>query len=208
MKKTLILLMSILVLPAAVAAAAEAEASRAVVTSASGGASVLRRGTPVQAAEGMELRKDDVITTPSTGGIDVSLNGLAGIRVLGGTEARLDDTKESDMRVNVVNGNVILNLEKLPRSSRFRLETPTAVAAVRGTQFWGRVDRQTGPAVTTFAVREGAVDVYGKAARRSFRLKQGQALDLPSGEGRIKPRAALAEEMSAMEQASTIRTAV
>lgn len=185
---------------------AGADSPTGVVTTVTGDAAVVRRGSLIPAVSGMDVRKDDVLRAGTGGSMDVSLNGLAGCRLLSSTEVRVDGVAREDMRLSVVDGNVILNLQKLGGKSKFRVETPTAVASVRGTQFWGRVDAAGGDAVTTFAVREGAVDVLAKGARRTFRLKPGQALDIPRV-GKPASRDALEEEMQAMEQASTIKTA-
>ncbi len=190
----------------AVAPAFAAESPTGVVTAVTGDTAVIRRGSVIPAVAGMEIRKDDVLQSSSGGSMDISLNNLAGCRVLPSSEVNIDETVTENMRLNVASGNVILNLQKLPKTSRFRVETPTAVASVRGTQFWGRVDAASGDAVTTFAVREGAVDVLAKGARRNFRLKPGQALDIPR-EGKPTSRAALEDEMQAMEQASSVKTA-
>ena len=112
------------------------------------------------------------------------------------------------MHLKIMSGNAVLNLKKLSPASTFKVETPTAVAAVRGTQFWGRVDLQKADnPVTTFAVREGIVTVMVKNAGKLFYLKKGQALDIPKNTS-IAPsiRPALDAEMEAMKQASAIKT--
>ena len=139
--------------------------------------------------------------------LDVSVNGLAGCRLLESSECSLTAVEKNSMQLDVTQGNVVLNLAKLPGESIFRLETPTAVASVRGTQFWGRVDtKQAGNPVTTFAVREGKVDILDKVSKGSFNLEKGQALDIPKDPAATPSvRVALAGEMQAMEQADAIK---
>ncbi len=185
---------------------ASADSPVGTVTTVTGDAAVERRGSFIPAVPGMEIRKGDVFQSGPGGSMDISLNDLAGCRILPSSEVNLEETASENMRLNVVSGNVILNLQKLPRASKFRVETPTAIASVRGTQFWGRVDSASGDAVTTFAVREGEVKVLARGARRNFRLKPGQAVDIPRS-GRPVSRKALEGEMQAMEQASTVKTA-
>lgn len=194
----------ILLVSAAVPAFAES-ASTGVVTAVTGETAVVRRGSLIPAVPGMDIRKSDVLQAGAGSSIDVSLNSLAGCRVMADSEVLVEETKTENMRMNVASGNVLLNLRKLPKDSKFRVETPTAVASVRGTQFWGRVDSATGDAVTTFAVREGAVDVLAKNAGRTYRLQPGKALDIPRTGKQPKTREALSEEMGAMEGAETIK---
>lgn len=57
-------------------------------------------------------------------------------------------------------------------------------------------------------MREGRVNVLAKLSGGSFDLEAGQALDLPKSGGALPSvRSALPEELQAMQQADTIRTA-
>ncbi|HTL70919.1 MAG TPA: FecR domain-containing protein [Candidatus Eisenbacteria bacterium] len=189
------------------AGASSALAEGTVITRIEGEASVVRQGQTLPATEGMTLQKDDTIIAPAGGGVDVNLNDQAGVRLLAASEGVLDGTGAA-MKVRVTSGNAIMNLKKLPVGTTFELETPTAIAAVRGTQFWGRVDLTSADnPVTTFAVREGSVEVLAKSTSEKFTLSPGQALDIPKDAATAPSvREALTEEMNAMEQASSIKT--
>ena len=177
-----------------------------IVTQSSGTVLILRGTDEIPAVPGTVLMAGDILKTSEEGTADISLNGLAGARVLGTSEVSVDDTAAASMRLTIRSGNAIMNLDKLPTTSTFRVETPTAVASVRGTQFWGRVGSPSGEPVTTFAVREGAVQIFTKASSQTFDLTQGEALDIPQS-SLIAPivRAALDDEMKAMAQADSIR---
>lgn len=207
MKKIVLVLaaLTVLVLQTPLFAASD----NIVVSSFAGSPVILRGDQTIPVTAGMQCQAGDIVKTPtSESSVDISVNGLAGCRILPASEFTIVNGSQSDMRLKILSGNAILNLEKLPQGSSFQLETPTAVAAVRGTQFWGRVDAQNpGNPVTTFAVREGTVEIIAKAAGKTFRLEKGQALDIPADES-IVPliRPALDAEMQAMAQASSIRT--
>lgn len=187
---------------------ANAAGARTVASNLQGSATVTRDGQAQPVAVGTAFGKKDVIRTGPDCTLDLAMNDVAGCRLLAASECTLMRTGKRNMHVNVTNGNAILNLKKLSPGSTFKVETPTAVAAVRGTQFWGRVgnDAANNP-VTTFAVRTGAVEVLAKTSGATFTLKEGQALDIPKDTA-LPPavRPALAEEMAAMEQASSIKT--
>ncbi len=189
-------------------AAVSAAGRKAIVSNLQGSATILRDGQSLPVSAGMACEKKDVIQTGPNCTLDLAMNDVAGCRLLASSECALMRAGKRNMHLNITSGNAILNLKKLSPASTFKVETPTAVAAVRGTQFWGRVDTQTAAnPVTTFAVRSGAVEVLAKASGTSFTLKQGQALDIPK-DAATPPsiRPALAEEMAAMEQASGIKT--
>jgi hypothetical protein len=185
-----------------------AQSEKAVVSNIQGLATLIRGGETLEVTPGLSCQKGDILKTGSDCTLDLAINDLAGCRVLASSECLIDNAKKESMQVKVNKGNVILNLEKLPAESTFQVETPTAVAAVRGTQFWGRVDlQQIENPVTTFAVREGSVRIFSKSFGESFTVNQGQAIDIPkTGEAPPVLRNALEGEMQAMEQASTIKT--
>jgi hypothetical protein len=189
-------------------AAVFAEIEQVKVTSIQGNAKVLRGGQSTALKSGDICQKDDTLVTEADSTLDISVNNLAGSRILGGSEIAVSETRQDNMRLKIQKGNIILNLDKLPKNSTFRVETPTAVAVARGTQFWGRVQelRPNNP-TSSFAVREGIIDVMTLSTGQTVSLREGQALDIPKDlMGSLIPRQALGQEISAMEQASTIKT--
>lgn len=184
-----------------------AQTEEVMITAVQGGPMIVRQGQEMPAAVGMSCQKNDVLKTPPSCMVDVAINGLAGCRVLPGSEVALSETRSSQMSVQIASGNAILNLAKLPSQSSFTLETPTAVATVRGTQFWGRVDMQNKQmAGTTFAVKEGVVEVFDKQVLKTYMLRPNQALDIPlepTSTPSIRPAAK--EELKALEQATAIK---
>jgi hypothetical protein len=191
----------------AIASVASFAEGQSVVTQTAGDVKLLRGSEEISVAPGTAILTGDVLKTSADASADIALNGVAGARVLGSTEMAIDETVESSMRLNIRSGNAILNLVKLPASSSFIVETPAAVASVRGTQFWGRVGSPSGEPVTTFAVREGVVEILAKAASQSFTLAEGQALDIHESSETVPViRPALDGEMNAMAQADSIRT--
>ncbi len=179
-----------------------------IITNVQGGPVIMRQGQAIPASVGMACEKDDVLVTNADCVLDIAVNNIAGCRLLASSECAVMNTDLNAMHLKINNGNAVLNLKKLPAGSAFRLETPTAIAGVRGTQFWGRVDlKEAANPVTTFAVREGAVEIFSKSAGKNFTLNQGEALDL-SKDASVLPviRPALAEELAAMAQADAIKT--
>ncbi len=175
------------------------------VNSVQGDVKIMRDGQEIPVQVKDSLKKGDKLITCDNCTTDMSMNDLAGVRVLPKSEVEIAGWKSDSMAVNVNSGNVILNLKSLPKESSFKVETAAAVASVRGTQFWGRVDGASGSPVTTFAVREGRVDVTDKASSQVFALSAGQALDLSkTASSAPAMRDALPGEMQAMEQADAI----
>lgn len=182
-------------------------ADQVLVSHVEGAPMIVRNGQEMAATVGMNCEANDILKTTPGCQVDIALNDKVGCRILAESEVLLANANTADMQLKVNDGNVILNVVKL-QGSTFKVETPTAVATVRGTQFWGRVlDPTDLNATTTFAVREGNVEVYAKSLGQSFTLNAGQALDIPkSGETAPVIRPALEAELAAMEQANVIKT--
>ncbi len=177
-----------------------------VVSGVLGEVTVMREGQSMPIKQGDALKKGDSIQTSPACQVDMSMNSLAACRVLSGSEVKIMGWKQENMSLKVESGNVILNLKELPATSSFRVETPTAVATVRGTQFWGRVNPSGDSSMTTFAVRKGSVEItpLENTGAAPVTITPGQAIDIAKGSGVYAVRDALPEEMAAMEQADQI----
>ena len=185
-----------------------AEPENTRITNVQGNAVILRGGQSIPAKAGAECETNDVFKTEAGGVVDVSINNLAGCRVLPSSESSIVNTKEGEMKVKINSGGIILNVEKLAKAAKFQVETPTAIATVRGTQFSGFVDAsRPGNPVCTFAVRENAVDVMVFSTGETITVGEGRALDIPRDiSGPLSARQAFGREMSSLEQTSTIKT--
>ncbi len=180
--------------------------ARNVVTSVTGQPVLERKGEAQVLEEGMEIFKGDKIKTVENSQVDVSLNGGSGVRMLASSEALIKDTDPDNTELELELGNVIVDVrKKLQQGRKFQVETPTAVLAVRGTQFWGQVSNPGEAPKTVFAVREGTLDITCKASSRVFKVEAGKALELPSGESSLQLRDAKPEELGAIAQCHQIR---
>jgi hypothetical protein len=101
-----------------------------------------------------KLSVNDSVKTGNDSILDVATT-LGSIRLLSNTEFHLNTLGSENQKVTVSGGDILVKLDKLSKKQSFTLDTPTVLAGVRGTQFWGRVNKadETG----TFAVRDGYV---------------------------------------------------
>lgn len=187
-----------------------AQAEKIVVCQIQGNPVIVRNGQEIAVAKGASCQTNDVLKTTSGCAVDIAMNDQAGCRVLASSEVLIASANENRMSLKITSGNVILNVKKLSKEIEFRVETPTAIAAVRGTQFWGNVHYNKGlpdTVGTTFAVREGSVDIFAKSFGKSFTIETGQALDIPMAASKLPViRSALQNELDTMAQAETIKT--
>ena len=180
-----------------------------VVTKVEGAPMIVGSAGQRPAEVGTRVETGEAVHADAGCQVDIAMNDAVGCRLLSGTTCRIA-LDEGGMKIALEEGNVVLNLKKLPAATTFELETPLAVATVRGTQFWGRVPKAGDPAGTTFAVREGKIDLTLTGDQSTFSLEAGQALDVPEqGSGKLpEVRPALAEELQAIAQAADIATSV
>ena len=182
--------------------------NEAVITNIKGDAQIIRNGQTQPANVNETFQKGDTLKTDDGAVVDISMNNMVGYRVLASSESTIVNTDESAMQVKINRGRIIANIEKLSKTSTFKVETPTAIASVRGTQFSGAVDfKMPDNPNTTFAVREGAINVLSVSTGETFTVNEGMALDVPHDIlGPLNTRGAIGTELAALDQASSVRT--
>lgn len=171
------------------------EGSEAVVTFLKGKAVILETGKGLVPLANVVEKQS--VKTEADAVVDLT-SKLGSFRLLGGSTANVAALNAEAARFQVSEGNVLVKSSKLSKEQTLTVDTPTVVAAVRGTQFWGRVNGKDESG--TFAVREGAVEITRKSDNRKILIEAGQALDLKPGEAELKLRTAAKEELAAMEQ--------
>jgi len=185
----------------------------AVVDSVAGKAEVLVHGegeaAPLEV--GKLVRAGDIVRTGADSSVELRWARWAGgMRIRIGPSTRFAVTRailnrsseEEESRVRVDEGTIWIRLRQaLMGKSKFEVETPTAVAAVRGTVFQVTV---AGDGSSTVSVWDGMVAVSGKG-RQEVIVGGGSMAALGAGEGEIAQRALSAEESEAwLEQTSIL----
>ena len=176
------------------------------VTHIEGNGQVIRNGQPLTVLPDTPLQQGDLIRAPGNSSVEFSMNGVAGLKASNGAECEITKADLGEMEVQLELGDLTANLKKLPQRSSFRVQTPTAVATVRGTQFLSRVVLNSNNMPdSSFAVRDSIVDVTDKGSGKTFKVEKGQAIDIPSNpRGELGIRNASGGEIVGMEDASRI----
>ncbi len=109
---------------------------------------------------GTVLSVDDVVQVAADSYCEIEFGDVATVRLDGDSEIALRtllfSEEENDVRVALKRGAILSRVQRLTGTSSYAVQTGSAVAGVRGTEFRTSVD-DTG--VATVSVREGAVDV-------------------------------------------------
>jgi ferric-dicitrate binding protein FerR (iron transport regulator) len=92
---------------------------------------------------------------------------------------------------------------KLSKGSTVSVITPTAVAGVRGTEFWGQVTKKKEEGV--FAVRDGSVEIQLNGSTESLVVNKGEAVEISPVNKTLKSRKAKDAELNAMSQIDEIK---
>ncbi len=158
----------IVMLATAFPARAEQNGSRwdARIVRATGSVSVLLASEglskPYPAQDGLPLFPGDSVTTGNDGQAFVTLSGRHSISVLPNSEITVSSVSKSETLFDLAMGRVLALISPLASTERLSIETPQAVAAVRGTEF-GVDATASGASVGVFD--EGRVEVYGPTGR-------------------------------------------
>jgi hypothetical protein len=117
-------------------------------------------GSPeVSGEDGMPLEEGDRVVVAEGGSAEVALDGGSLITVRENSDFKIEKTSKGDSSFFLSVGSLLAKIQKLG-TQRMRVRTPTAVAAVRGTEFGVDVD---GESSHIGVFDEGKVEVTGEA---------------------------------------------
>lgn len=157
----------------------EGKPLRAIIVFTSGEVFREIEGRSIPASVGDILKKGETIKTKA-GHADIGLSDNSAVRIGENTtlilERALDLTKGcSVVRMRLSSGRLLARLEKLTSSDSFEIQTPTAIASVRGTSFEVTADTKT----TSVFVSEGSVQSASSTdSARSRILQPGDSLQI------------------------------
>jgi hypothetical protein len=136
----------------------------AIIIAFNGNATLLRaNGEQVETEIGIKLFSGDRIITAAGQSLRLQFADKSELQILPDSEVVLDklsyhkDTGMVDTRMRLNSGHVNSWVEKLKPDSRFQIKTPSAITAVRGTQY--RVISDTSGQISRTEVTEGIVGV-------------------------------------------------
>ncbi len=185
-------------LAAGILISAPAWASDFKASGVSGKVTAVRDGETRVVAEGDALENGDRILTAEDSRLDVIKAGAWGYRLLASSESVIhaDETKTE---IEMPQGNVIFKVNPM-QGRDLSVRTPVVVVAVRGTQFWGQVLPAGTSHNSTFAVREGDVEVTVVGSENKMMLQAGQAIDVQGESATAAAREAKPAELDAISQ--------
>jgi hypothetical protein len=153
-------------------------AADAVLEKASGQVLMKSRttGNYFQIKQGAPLSFGDQLKTGQGGLAHVVFKGGTAVLVKGNSRVALRGNKK-DVLMDFETGEFLIGLrKKLTSNKSFRVKTPVAVAAVRGTLFWGLSDAEK---TTTYACFSGSIAI--EANGQNVTLAPGQTVKIPDG---------------------------
>lgn len=165
---------------AAIPARAQEERWDARLGAVSGDVTVLAAdGSPEVSGEaGMPLEEGDRIVVAEGGSAEVALDGGSLITVRENSEFKLEKTAKGESTFYLSLGSLLAKIQKLG-TQRLRVRTPTAVAAVRGTEFGVEVE---GESSHVGVFDEGKVEVTGDKGGAPELLISNQETSVRKGE--------------------------
>lgn len=149
----------------------------AVIIATKGPAWVERSGWKYSAEKGMELTAGDKIEVGQQGEVKVKFFNRHTVRIGQGSElivSKLEKEERSELVSVYLNvGQVMVEVwKRLGSIIEFSVETPSAIAGVKGTKFRVAVDDL---GKTQVDVTEGRVELIGKADGSKITLTRGQS---------------------------------
>jgi hypothetical protein len=168
-----------LLLAAAAPLRARAEDWDARLGAVSGDVTVIAAdGSPDASGEdGMPLEEGDRVVVAEGGSAEVALDGGSLITVRENSDFKIEKAAKGDSSFFLSVGSLLAKIQKLG-TQRMRVRTPTAVAAVRGTEFGVETD---GESSYVGVFDEGKVEVEGGAGGKPELLLANQETSVMKG---------------------------
>ncbi|MFI5346626.1 MAG: FecR domain-containing protein [Elusimicrobiota bacterium] len=159
---------------------------------ASGTVTVESKGSAHAGEIGEPLGEGDAVTTGDKGTAVVELadGSRLKLRESGRVVLSLPGPRSPVTTILLSIGGVFAKVAKQLPGAEFHVRTPSAVAAVRGTQFFTAYGREHGKARDLWVcVNEGAVEVKTTASDKAVRVPAGKGVLIKNGLDTAKPQA-------------------
>ncbi|MDH5681570.1 MAG: FecR domain-containing protein [Spirochaetota bacterium] len=136
---------------------------------------------------GTVLLQNDVLKTGGNGQVEIQFDDGSLLKLSKNSRISLKQysysRKGRKSNINLKSGSLFANVNKLRRKSDFKVSTVTAVAGVRGTQFFVSIDKKEKVKVEVY---KGQVDVNAKD--KVVSVKSGQQTVVKKGSSPSKPK--------------------
>ncbi len=192
----------IIVLLGSVQAQEVARVAGVATFATSGGVFVTTRQPP--STGGIKPKPEIIeIVTGKDGAASVALGAMGSVKMEPNTHIRMS-AQTAPQSLEMLKGKLFLNIDstelKKRQNTEFKLRTPAALLAVKGTSFF--VSAQEG--TETLGVHEGAAMVQTPASRTGVLLQKGQASLNAPGQP-LQPKAMSADELALDGQYATFK---
>ena len=117
------------------------------------------------------LEMNDIILTKDDATVDIIVKNKGIIRIGENARVELKTLSEENIELKQDSGTVITHLKKLNANENYSIVTPTSVAAVRGTSFITKVDKDQN---TTVALVHGSIEIKDKKGNSMVLDKAGE----------------------------------
>ena len=173
-------------------AAAKTKGEAARLAYVSGDVTVESGGAGRLGKQGEALTDGDSVSTgeKATAIVELADGSRLKLRESGRLALTLPGARSPVTEILLSLGGVFAKVAKQAPGAQFRVRTPTAVAAVRGTQFFTAYGRENGKARDLWVcVNEGAVEVETKTSKAPVTVPAGKGVLIKSGLDTTKPQA-------------------
>lgn len=134
----------------------------------------------IKAASGTPLDSGDLVRTGTDGKAELAMNADSVVELAGGSDLSIGrlDAEKVEWRLSI--GSLVAKIRSLAAGRKMEFATPTAVAAIRGTELWVRQEESGQPA--GFGVfDEGRLAVTSLAGGKEVVLGPNQQTEVAPG---------------------------
>ncbi len=141
---------------------------------------------PLPPEKGMPLSDGDRVVTGNDSSVELSLDGGSLIRLSAHSDFTLMSGKRNQTQLRLAFGTLLAKIGRLLASQSLAVQTPTALAAVRGTEFGVEIDRDNPEESHVGVFDEGRLEVRGQSGLPET-LIGGQETKVARGQPPLRP---------------------
>jgi hypothetical protein len=141
-----------------------------------------KSGSKVKISSGtITLQPGDTLRTDAASGVCLIIDSSASVRLESSAAVKLPESKNTPHSLELLKGKLFLNIQgdelKKRAGTEFRLKTPAALLAVKGTKFF----TSSADGLDTIGVHEGRVIVFEPKSGKTVALDQGNTVQAKAG---------------------------
>ncbi len=148
-----------------------------------------RQGRWSTAKQGQVIAENVWLKTGKKSAVVIELAKKSKVKLGENSVLQIRSIRKFKKNIHLQKGSFLAKIKKLGGNDRYNISSPTAIVGVRGTFLYGSVVGTGAKAKSLFCVKEGVINVTGKATQETVSVAQGMGTQVAASTAPVKPKA-------------------